>query len=190
MIKERYFTESSDRTHTLLAQVKTKAGKWIDYEKFYAQGGFEPKDYIFHWLMINAKVNHGKTENPTEVRILNGMRKQVYIGGTHGINMLFGGWGSNCSFTSVPCVLEPHDYNYKIASIRFTHNPELADVLITDIDTLEGFEKFSRLIQDISMQNGGIKSVHNVAKTAEDNYLDWYKVKFNSGIQISFALYK
>ena len=190
MITERYFTESSDRTHTLLAQVKTKAGKWIDYEKFYAQGGFEPKDYIFHWLMINAKVNYKKAEDPTDVRILNGMRKQVYASGAHAINTLFGGWASNCSFILVPCELAPQEYNYKIASIRFTSNPELDDILVTDIDNAEGFEKFSRLIQDISIRNGGIKSVHNVAKTVEDNYLDWYKVKFNSGIQISFALYK
>lgn len=190
MIKERYFTESSDRTHTLLAQVKTKTGRWVDYEKFYAQSGFDPKDYIFHWLMINMKVNNGKTENPTEVRILNGMRKQVYASGTHAINTVFGGWASNCSFDLVPCELEPSAYDYKIASIRFTSNPELADILVTDIDTVEGFGKFSRLIQDISMRNDGIKSVHNVVKTVEDNYLDWYKVKFNSGIQISFALYK
>ncbi len=190
MIKERYFTESSDRTHALLAQVKTKAGKWIDYEKFYAQGGFDQKDYIFHWLMINAKVNYKKTGNPTEVRILNGMRKQVYASGAHAINMLFGGWAANCSFNSVPCELEPRAYDYKIASIRFTSNSELPDVLVTDIDTVEGFKKFSRLIQDISMGNDGIKSVHNVAKTVEDNFLDWYKVKFNSGTQISFALYR
>ena len=190
MIKERYFTESSDRTHTLLAQVKTKAGKWIDYEKFYAQGGFDQKDYIFHWLMINAKVNFGKSENHTDVRILNAMRKQVYANGSHGINMIFGGWGSNGFMDEANCSAVPHLFNFKIVSIRFTHNPELADVLITDLDTTEGFEKFARFLQDISMRNDGIKSVHNVAKTVEDNFLNWYKVKFNSGIQISFALYK
>lgn len=190
MIKERYFTESSDRTHTLLAQVKTKTGRWVDYEKFYAQSGFVPKDYIFHWLMINVKVNCKKTENPTEVRILNAMRKQVYTSATHVINAVFGGWASNSSFTSVPCELEPRAYDYKIANIRFTSNSELSDVLITDLDTPEGFEKFSRFLQNISLRNDGIKSVHNVAKTVEDNFLDWYKVKFNSGTQISFALYK
>ena len=78
MNKERYFAESSDRTHTLLAQIKTKNNEWVDYEKCYSKAGFSPQDYAWHWISLWGRASIlGKIKNP-EVRILNGMRKQVY----------------------------------------------------------------------------------------------------------------
>lgn len=192
MNKERYFTESPNRTHTLLAQIKTKTGNWIDFEKFYSQAGFTQKDYIVTWCSAMAKADFVDNIDKPEIRLLNGMRKQVYSKASYSINMLFGGWGSSTSFDSCPftCskVFRPFAFDAKIASIRFK-NSELADILVTDIETEEGWKKFAKILQDISFNNDGFKSFAEVAQTSEDNNLHWYKIKCNSGLQFSFALY-
>lgn len=190
--KERYFAESSDRTHTLLAQIKTKNNEWIDYEKCYSKAGFSPQDYAWHWITLWGRACIlDKTKNP-EVRILNGMRKQVYNNATHAINELFGCIGTNSDFKCCPFVdrqyRRPFAYDAKIASIRFK-NPELADTLITDIETEEGWNKFVKVLQDVSFNNGGFKTFNRATLTPDDNNLHWYKVKCNSGLQFSFALY-
>lgn len=190
--KERYFAESSDRTHTLLAQIKTKNNEWIDYEKCYSKAGFSPQDYAWHWITLWGRACIlDKTKNP-EVRILNGMRKQVYNNATHAINELFGCIGTNSDFRGCPFVdrqyRRPFAYDAKIASIRFK-NPELADTLITDIETEEGWNKFVKVLQDVSFNNGGFKTFNRATLTPDDNNLHWYKVKCNSGLQFSFALY-
>lgn len=193
MNKERYFTESPNRTHTLLAQIKTKTGNWIDYEKFYSQAGFTQKDYIVTWCSVMAKANFVDNIDEPEIRLLNGMRKQVYNKASYSINMLFGGWGSSsekfdsCPFTYFKA-FRPFAFDAKIASIRFK-NSELADILVTDIETEEGWKKFVKVLQDISFNNDGFKSFTEVAQTPEDNNLHWYKIKCNSGLQFSFALY-
>lgn len=190
MNKERYFTESPNRTHTLLAQIKTKTGNWIDYEKFYSQAGFNQKDYILTWSAIVTKANFVDRIDEPEIRLLNGMRKQVYGKASYGVNMLFGGWGSwtfnSCPFTDN--IVRPFAFDAKIASIRFK-NSELADILITDIETEDGWTKFAKVLQDISFNNDGFKTFTEVAQTPEDNNLHWYKIKCNSGLQFSFALY-
>lgn len=192
MNKERYFTESPNRTHTLLAQVKTKTGNWIDYEKFYSQAGFNQKDYIVTWCAVIAKANFVDKIDNLEIRILNGMRKQVFSKASYSINMLFGGWGSSNSFNSCPFatykICRPFAFDAKIASIRFK-NSELADILVTDIETEDGWKKFAKVLQDISFNNDGFKSFAEVTQTPEDNNLHWYKIKCNSGLQFSFALY-
>lgn len=190
MNKERYFTESANRTHTLLAQIKTKAGNWIDYEKFYSQAGFTQKDYILTWDAVMTKANFVDKIDEPEIRILNGMRKQVYSKASSCINMLFGGWGSfvvtSCPFTDD--LHRPFAFDAKIASIRFK-NSELADILVTNIETEDGWKKFAKVLQDISFNNNGFKTFTEVAQTSEDNNLHWYKIKCNSGLQFSFALY-
>ncbi len=192
MNKERYFTESSNRTHTLLAQVKTKTGNWIDYEKFYSQAGFTQKDYIVTWCAVMAKANFIDKIDNLEIRILNGMRKQVFSKASYSINMLFGGWGSSNSFNSCPFatykICRPFAFDAKIASIRFK-NSELADILVTDIETEDGWKKFAKVLQDISFNNDGFKTFTEVTQTPEDNNLHWYKIKCFSGLQFSFALY-
>lgn len=192
MLKERYFTEISDRTHTLLAQIKTKNNEWIDYEKCYSKAGFSPQDYAWHWISLFGKAAIlDKIKNP-EIRILNGMRKHVYSNATHAINALFGCIGANSDFNSCPFVdwknCRPFAYDAKIASVRFK-NSELADILITDIETEEGWNKFVKVLQDVSFNNGGFKTFNQPALTPDDNNLHWYKVKCNSGLQFSFALY-
>lgn len=190
--KERYFTESPNRTHTLLAQIKTKSGNWIDYEKFYSQAGFGQKDYIVNWYAIMAKANFVDGIDEPEVRLLNGMRKQVYSKASYSINMLFGGWNSSNLFNSCPFatfkIFRPFAFDAKIASIRFK-NSELADILITNIETEDGWNKFVKVLQDISFNNDGFKTFTEVAQTPDDNNLHWYKIKCNSGLQFSFALY-
>ena len=191
MNKERYFTESPNRTHTLLAQIKTKTGNWIDYEKFYSQAGFNQKDYIVTWCTAMCKANFVDGIDEPEIRLLNGMRKQVYGKASYGINMLFGGWGSSSPFNSCPFtdnIIRPFAFDAKIASIRFK-NSELADIFVTDIETEDGWKKFVKVLQDISFNNSGFKSFTEVELTSEDNNLHWYKIKCNSGLQLSFALY-
>lgn len=192
MNTERYFTESSDRTHVLQAQLKSKSGKWVDYEKFYSQAGFTQKDYIVTWYTAVAKANFVDRIDEPEIRLLNGMRKQVCSKASCSINMLFGGWGSSNSFNSCPFatfkVCRPFAFDAKIASIRFK-NSELADILVMDINTEDGWKNFSKVLQDISFNNSGFKSFTEVAETVEDNNLHWYKIKCNSGLQFSFALY-
>jgi hypothetical protein len=191
MNKERYFTESPNRTHTLLAQIKTKTGNWIDYEKFYSQAGFNQKDYILTWRAVLIKANFVDRIDEPEIRLLNGMRKQVYGKASYGINMLFGGWGSSSPFNSCPFtdnIIRPFAFDAKIASIRFK-NSELADIFVTDIETEDGWKKFVKVLQDISFNNSGFKSFTEVELTSEDNNLHWYKIKCNSGLQLSFALY-
>lgn len=191
MNKERYFTESPNRTHTLLAQIKTKTGNWIDYEKFYSQAGFNQKDYIVTWCTAMAKTKFVDGNDESEIRILNGMRKQVYGKASDSINILFGGWGSSSAFYSCPftdAIFRPFAFDAKIASIRFK-NSELADILVTDIETEDGWKKFAKVLQDISFNNDGFKTFTEVAQTDEDNNLHWYKIKCNSGLQFSFALY-
>lgn len=192
MNKERYFTENSNRTHTLLAQIKTKNDNWIDYEKFYSQAGFTQKDYIVTWCAVMAKANFVDKIDNLKIRLLNGMRKQVFSKASFSINMLFGGWGSSNSFNSCPFATfkacRPFAFDAKIASIRFK-NSELADILVTDIETEDGWKKFTKVLQDISFNNDGFKTFTEVAQTPEDNNLHWYKIKCNSGLQFSFALY-
>lgn len=192
MNKERYFTESPNRTHTLLAQIKTKTGNWIDYEKFYSPAGFGQKDYIIKWCSVWGRACYiDKIESP-HIRLLNGMRKQVYGEAAFYINDLFGGWGSSskkfdsCPFTND--VSRQFAFDAKIASIRFK-NSELADILVTDIETEDGWKKFAKVLQDISFNNDGFKTFTEVAQTPKDNNLHWYKIKCNSGLQFSFALY-
>lgn len=190
--KERYFAESSDRTHTLLAQIKTKNNEWVDYEKCYSKAGFSPQDYAWHWITIFGKAAIiDKIKNP-KIRILNGMRKQVYSDATFSINTLFGCVGTNSDFKYCPFldkkIFRPFAYDAKIVSIRFK-NSELADILITDIETEAGWNKFVKVLQDLSFQNNGFKTFNQAALTSDDNNLHWYRVKCNSGLQFSFALY-
>jgi hypothetical protein len=120
------------------------------------------------------------------------MRKQVYGEVAFYINELFGGWGSSskkfdsCPFTND--ISRPFAFDAKIASIRFK-NSELADILVTDIETEDGWKKFAKVLQDISFNNDGFKSFTEVTQTPEDNNLHWYKIKCNSGLQFSLALY-
>ena len=190
--KERYFTESSDRSHVLLVQIKSKSGKWVDYEKCYSQAGFTQKDHIMHWTYAMGKAMAIDKLNNPQIRILNGMRKQVYSNAAQNINNLFGGWGAHAQFYKVPfndtICPRPFAFDTKIASIRFKDS-ELADILVMDINTEDGWKNFSKVLQDISFNNGGFKSFTTVAETTEDNNLHWYKVKCNSGLQFSFALY-
>lgn len=190
--KERYFAESLDRTHTLLTQIKTKNNEWVDYEKCYSKAGFSPLDYAWHWLCSCGRANIlDKIKNP-EIRILNGMRKQVYSNTAQAINKLFGCISTSSDFNSCPFVdwknCRPFAYDAKIASIRFK-NSELADILITNIETEDGWNKFAKVLQDISFNNDGFKTFAEVAQTPDDNNLHWYKIKCNSGLQFSFALY-
>lgn len=187
MKKERYFTESSDRTHVLLAQIKSKSGKWIDYEKCYSQAGFTQKDYIMHWTYAMRKaIAIDKLSNP-QIRLLNGMRKQVHSNAAQDINKLFCGWGAFTQFYKDK-MFYTFAHDVKIASIRFKDS-ELADILVMDINTEDGWKNFSKALQNISFNNGGFKSFTEVAQTHEDDNLRWYKVKCNSGLQFSFALY-
>ena len=191
MNKERYFTESSNRTHVLLVQIKSKSGKWVDYEKCYSQAGFAQKDYIVTWCAAVSKAIFVDRIDEPEIRLLNGMRKQVYSKAACGINTLFGGWGSSDSFNLCPFtdnIIRPFAFDAKIASIRFKDS-ELADILVMDINTEDGWKNFSKVLQDISFNNDGFKSFTEVAQTPEDNNLHWYKIKCNSGLQFSFALY-
>lgn len=194
MLKERYFTESFDRTHTLMIQVKSKNDKWIDYEKCFSQQGFSPKDYITHFYTALIRL-HEVDKNiscGTNVRILNGMRKQVFGKSSAAINELFGGWLSDgyCGYIDKHLLpsFRPFAYDAKIASFRF-NNPELTDILITDIETEDGWKKFCKVLQDISLNNDGINTFNAVELSPDDNNLHWYKVKCNSGLQFSFALY-
>lgn len=190
--KERYFAESSDRTHTLLAQIKTKNNEWIDYEKCYSKAGFSPQDYAWHWITIFGKVAIiDKIKNP-KIRILNGMRKQVYSDVAFSINTLFGCVGTNSDFKYCPFLNEkifrPFAYDAKIVSIRFKDS-SFKDILITGLETEDGWNKFVKTLQRISSDNDGFKTFNEVELTAEDNKLHWYKVKCNSGLRFSFALY-
>lgn len=197
MYKERYFTESSDRTHTLLIQVKTKSGKWVDYEKCYSQQGFGPKDYITHYYTTKIRlsiIDENEVFERNNVRVLNGMRKEVFSGPAADINILFGGWqcDGSCGYTNhrpfAKYCGRPFAYDAKIVSIRFKDS-ELADILVTDLETEDGWNKFVKILQDLSFNNDGFKSFTPVALTEDDNNLHWYKVKCNSGLQFSFALY-
>ena len=49
MKKECIFTESSDRTHVLITEMRTKAGDWLQINKSYSQAGFDQKDYILKY---------------------------------------------------------------------------------------------------------------------------------------------
>ena len=192
MNRERYFTENSDRTHVLLVQIKSKSGKWVDYEKCYSQAGFTQKDYIMHWTYAMGKAVAIDKLNKPQIRILNGMRKQVYSNAAQDINNLFVCWGAYAHFYKFTfndtIRIRNFAFDAKIASIRFK-NSELADILVMDINTEDGWKNFSKVLQDISFNNDGFKSFTTVTQTSEDNNLHWYKVKCNSGLQFSFALY-
>lgn len=178
MNKERYFTESSDRTHVLVTQIKTKSGKWVDFEKSYSEGGYNPESFVkryrLAWHFIDASKNYGF--NP-EVRILNGMRKQVFSNATDIINNFIS--ISDTSITN-PC---------KIASVRIKDTEDI-DELFMDIHENIGWNVFTKYLQNISDKNNGFKSVHPVTPTAEDGYLLWFKVKCYNGLQFSIALYR
>lgn len=178
MKKEYIFTESSDRTHVLVTQIKTKSGKWVDFEKSYSEGGYGPESFITRyrlaWHLIDASKNYGF--NP-EVRILNGMRKQVFSNATDIINNFI----SNLDTTITnPC---------KIASVRIK-DTEDTDELFMDIHENTGWNILTKYLQNISDKNNGFKSVHPVTPTAEDGYLLWFKVKCYNGLQFSIALYR
>lgn len=194
MKKTCIFTESAERTHVLVTQIKTKAGKWIDYEKTYSQNGFAPVDYVTRYF--NAFTNlapHYSFEAMPQVRILNGMRKQVFSSAAHEIAELFGAFGTDTADPiSTPCIDSPEECSFetdaKIASIRFKDS-ELPDMLIMNINEQDGWDMFVKTLQDISFRNDGFKSAHMVEPSEEDNNLVWFKVKCYSGLQFSVAIY-
>lgn len=178
MKKERIFTESFDRTHVLVTQIKTKSGKWIDFEKSYSEGGYGPESFIARYRvasrLIEASKNYGF--NP-EIRILNGMRKQVFSNATDIINDLI----------NISDVLDINPC--KIASVRIKDFEETDD-LFMDIHEDIGWNIFVKHLREISDKNDGFKSVHCVEPTADDGYLQWFKVKCYNGLQFSVALYR
>lgn len=194
MKKTCIFTESAERTHVLVTQIKTKAGKWIDYEKTYSQSGFEAVDYVTRYFnAFAALAPHYTSNSMPQVRILNGMRKQVFSSAAHEIAELFGAYGSDpFDRVATPCIDYRDECNFgadvKIASIRFKDS-ELADMLIMNINEQDGWDMFVKVLQDISFKNDGFKSAHTVAPSEEDNNLIWFKVKCYSGLQFSVALY-
>lgn len=196
MKKERYFTESIERTHTLVAQVKTKNDKWIDYEKFYSKPGYCPLDYINTYHHVKYRLRAIDKNPNADVRILNGMRKQVFGKAAQEINAYFGGSGGRGDGTLLCAYLRPlfdalprDGSRTKIVSIRYK-NSDLPDMLITNFNEEVGWDNFLLVLNDISTKNGGFKSFHKVAPTVDDDNLEWFKIKCNSGLEFSVACYQ
>lgn len=167
------FTEIGDRTKVLYAQYKSNNGKWIELEKFYTNMGFEPKEVPMHYFWV--KMRNSISED-TEVRILNGMRKQVYGKAAEALEDYLINLEINCDTVS------------KVARFR-VQNSDIPDVIIPDIDYKEGYDNFVKHLQNLSVKGNGFKSFHPVAKTEDDGYLNWFKIKCNNGLVFSVALY-
>ena len=199
MKKTCIFTESAERTHVLVTQIKTKAGKWIDYEKTYSQSGFEPIDYVTRYFnAFNNLAPHYNFKNMPQVRILNGMRKQVFSSAAYDIASLFGAYGTDpMNRAATPCIdfvgENTFEYSFgsdiKIASIRFKDS-DLPDTLVMNVNEQEGWDIFVKVLQDASFKNNGFKSAHLVEASEEDNNLVWFKIKCYSGLELSVAVYR
>lgn len=195
MKKTCIFTESADRTHVLVTQIKTKAGKWIDYEKTYSQSGFEPVDYVTRYFnAFNSLAPHYAPDTIPSVRILNGMRKQVFSSAAHEIADIFGAFGTDLvNPLATPCIDSPDECPFgtdiKIASIRFKDS-DLPDTLVMNVNEQEGWDIFVKVLQDVSFKNNGFKSAHLVEASEEDNNLVWFKIKCYSGLELSVAVYR
>jgi hypothetical protein len=193
MKKECIFTESSDRTHVLVTEMKTKAGNWLQINKSYSQAGYDQKDYILEYAIQSFRqITKGiKLEN-SNIRILNGMRKQVYSSAAYEIGEIFGSWTlSGNGGPTTPCIDTPlytSSYTSKIASIRYKDSSE-PDTIIMNINEQEGWDKLVKILQDISFKNGGFKTTSKKKQTDEDDYLFWFKVECYSGLVFSVALY-
>lgn len=193
MKKECIFTESSDRTHVLITEMRTKAGDWLQINKSYSQAGFDQKDYILEYGMqgFRQTIKGVKLEN-TDIRILNGMRKQVYSSAAHEIGKIFGSWTFlGDGEASTPCIdtpLHASSYTSKIASIRYQDSIE-PDTIIMNINEQEGWNELVKILQNISFKNGGFKTTSKKKQTIEDDYLFWFKVECYSGLVFSVALY-
>lgn len=190
MNEKRIFTESPDRTHVLITEIKTKAGKWMQVNKSYSQSGFGEKDYILEYSFqaMRQKENGINLEN-TDIRVLNAMRKQVFSSAAYKIGHIFGTWGAGDNFSKVPYLENPILYSYKIASIRYKDS-ELNDEFITNINEENGWKSFTKILQDISFKNNGFKSVQIMEQVPEDDYLNWFKIKCYSDLEFTVALYK
>lgn len=193
MKKECIFTESSDRTHVLITEMRTKAGDWLQINKSYSQAGFDQKDYILEYSMQGFRqITKGVKLENIDIRILNGMRKQVYSSAAYKIGEIFGSWTYlGTGWGSTPCIdtpLQTSSYTSKIASIRYQDSIE-PDTIIMNINEQEGWNELVKTLQNISFKNGGFKTTSKKKQTIEDDYLFWFKVECYSGLVFSVALY-
>lgn len=189
--KDNYiFVENFNRSHVILVQIKTKNGKWVDYEKCYSKQGFGPKDYIQHFYNAKSRLAFVDNNSAADIRILNGMRKQVFGRASEEINGLFG----NVKVCHDQKGYLHFPYRAKIVSIRFKESASLPDskqeqILITSFHEEKGWNEFCKVLTKISADHKGFKSMTDVALSPDDNFLHWYKVTCNSGLEFSFALY-